>query len=129
MSIPSRVTASRRSISHLLLAGHNPLSSATSGSASQPTLSPVPFSSWLGSIGRLQDVHDGWRLTSSALGSGQAHSLIGYTSLGVDKVLAVGRNELAQLGVGFASHEGTRGLVEGFNVGLVSALVSEFVHC
>ncbi len=116
MGVPSRVGSSKRSISHLLLAGHNSLSGATSASPSQPGLSPVPFGSWLGSIGRAEDVHNGWRLLPSALASGQGHSLIGYRSLGVDRSFAVGRNESAQLGLGFASHEGTRGLVEGFEV-------------
>lgn len=32
----------------------------------------------------------------------------------IDRILAIGRNEAGQLGVGFASQEGTRSLVEGF---------------
>lgn len=31
-----------------------------------------------------------------------------------DRIFALGRNEAGQLGVGFASQEGTRALVEGF---------------
>lgn len=116
MSLPSRLGTSKRSISHLLLAGHNSLSGATSAAPSHPTLTPIPFGAWLGSIGRAEDVHNGWRLLPSALASGQGHSLIGYRSLGVDRCFGVGRNESAQLGVGFASQEGTRGLVEGFEV-------------
>ena len=118
MSLPSRLGASKRSTSHLLLAGHNLLAGATASSAapSQPTLAPVPFGAWLGSIGRAEDVHHGWQLLPSALASGQGHSLVGYRSLGVDRCFGVGRNESAQLGAGFASHEGTRGLVEGFEV-------------
>lgn len=119
MTLPTRLGTSKRSISHLLLAGHNPLSGATSSAPSHPTLAPVPFGAWLGSIGRAEDVHNGWKLLPSAVGSGQEHSLIGYRSLGVDRCFGVGRNESAQLGLGFASQEGTRGLVEGFEASRV----------
>ncbi|GAA5885643.1 hypothetical protein JCM6882_007509 [Rhodosporidiobolus microsporus] len=110
-----------RTLSHLLLAGHNPLSpppqfAASSASPlrqspSNPSLTPVPLRTWLASIGRDTDVPS----TRLSLAGGGGHSLLGYRNEdGVDRVLAVGRNEAGQLGVGFASQEGTRGLVEGF---------------
>ncbi|GAA5849583.1 hypothetical protein JCM8547_000504 [Rhodosporidiobolus lusitaniae] len=109
-----------RTLSHLLLSGSNPLSppllyssppSALPQRPSNPSLVPVPLtSSWLSSIGREGDVPS--RLL---LASGAGHSLAAYTSeVGVDRVLGLGKNEAGQLGIGFASQEGTRGLVEGF---------------
>lgn len=121
MSIINPVRA-RRSLTHLLLAGHNPLSPPPSRSSarqpqapSNPFLTPVPFSTWLGSIGRASDVLAGWSIVPNSLASGLAHSLISYESDGVHRVFAAGRNEMAQLAVGFNSHESTRGLVEGFD--------------
>ncbi|GAA6063558.1 hypothetical protein JCM10212_004489, partial [Sporobolomyces blumeae] len=113
-----------RTVSHLLLAGHNPVSPPASYShprdslrqtSSNPSLHPVPFSTtWLASIGREVDTfHGGNRVTSVA--SGYGHALVAYRNWrGTDRVVAVGRNEHAQLGLGFASQEPTRGLVEGF---------------
>ncbi|GAA5830750.1 hypothetical protein JCM11251_001062 [Rhodosporidiobolus azoricus] len=114
-------TTRTRTLSHLLLAGHNPLSppplySASSASQirqspSNPSLTPAPLRTWLASIGRDTDVPS----TRLSLAGGGGHSLLGYRNeMGVDRVLGVGRNESGQLGVGFASQEGTRGLVEGF---------------
>ncbi|KAK4702873.1 hypothetical protein P7C70_g3350, partial [Phenoliferia sp. Uapishka_3] len=113
-------SAARRSLTHLLLAGNNPLSPPAASpslhrqSPSNPSLTPLPFNSWIGSIGRAADVRAGWSILPHSLSSGLAHSLIGYQSEGVDRVFAVGRNEMGQLGVGWNSHEGTRGLVEAF---------------
>ncbi|SCZ93223.1 BZ3500_MvSof-1268-A1-R1_Chr6-2g08539 [Microbotryum saponariae] len=108
-----------RRLSHLLLAGHNPLSpplaysQRSQQSPSNPSLSAVPLSSWLGSIGRAQDVAGGYHLTS--ISAGQGHTFLSYeNSAGVGRVFAVGRNEAGQLGLDFASQEETRGLVEGF---------------
>ncbi|GAA5928361.1 hypothetical protein JCM10213_005716 [Rhodosporidiobolus nylandii] len=108
-----------RTVSHLLLAGHNPLSPPPSytspirQSPSNPSLAPVPFASWLSAVGREADAPSA-RVRAAAGGAG--HSLLSYRNdHGVDRVLALGsRNEAGQLGVGFASQEGTRGLVEGF---------------
>ena len=118
LSLPSKA---RRSLTHVLLAGVNPLSppprrtsSLHRQSPSNPFLTPVPFSNWLGSIGRAADVLAGWSILPNSLHSGLAHSLIGYESDGVHRVFATGRNEMGQLGVAYNSQEGTRGLVEGF---------------
>ncbi len=115
-----RPTPTRRTLSHLLLAGHNPLSPPLAYAArsrqcpSNPALTPAPISSWLGSIGRAADVAEGWSILPSGLASGLEHNLFSYRSQGVDRCFAVGRNEVGQLGLGFNSQEGTRGLVEGF---------------
>lgn len=111
-----------RSVSHLLLAGKNSLSpplAYTSGtsarqSPSNPSIAPVPFSNWLGSVGRAEDVGEGWKLLPGGLAGGLAHALLAYKSAGTHRVFAVGRNEAGQLGIGFASQEETRGMVEGF---------------
>ncbi|GAA5968733.1 hypothetical protein JCM11641_000713 [Rhodosporidiobolus odoratus] len=112
-----------RSISHLLLSGYNPLSPPTSSSLSlapnqrqspsNPSLAPAPFPAWLASVGRQ---HDGPSATLRSIAGGAAHNLLTYRNhKGVDRILALGtRNEAGQLGLGFASQEGTRGLVEGF---------------
>ncbi|ORY79291.1 regulator of chromosome condensation 1/beta-lactamase-inhibitor protein II [Leucosporidium creatinivorum] len=117
-----RPTKASRTLSHLLLAGCNPLSpplAYTSGtsarqSPSNPSITPVPLSNWLGSVGRADDVAHGWRLLPGGLAAGLAHALLAYKSAGSDRVFAVGRNEAGQLGIGFASQEETRGMVEGF---------------
>lgn len=117
-----RPTKASRTLSHLLLAGCNPLSpplAYTSGtsarqSPSNPSIAPVPLSNWLGSVGRADDVAEGWRLLPGGLAAGLAHALLAYRSAGSDRVFAVGRNEAGQLGIGFASQEETRGMVEGF---------------
>ncbi|KAL8286415.1 hypothetical protein RQP46_004432 [Phenoliferia psychrophenolica] len=114
------LSRARRSLTSVLLAGTNPLSppsrtpSLHRQAPSNPFLTPVPFSSWLGSIGRAADVLAGWSVLPSSLSSGLAHSLIAYESDGVHRVFATGRNEMGQLGVAYNSQEGTRGLVEGF---------------
>jgi len=116
----SRLTSTRR-IPHLLLSGYNPLSppstsqsslpSSTRQSPSNPTLTPVPLETWLSQLGRQHDIPTRIHSISSSTG----HSLITYRNeQGVDRVIALGRNESGQLGIGFASQEGTRGLVEGF---------------
>ncbi|TNY22351.1 putative Uvb-resistance protein uvr8 [Rhodotorula diobovata] len=122
----STARASTRTLSHVLLAGLNPLSppsssssSALSGAARQspsnPALAPVPFTGWLASVGRELDTTAPIRLVPSALAAGAGHQLVAYRNYeGVERILALGRNEAGQLGVGFASQEGTRGLVEGF---------------
>jgi hypothetical protein len=113
-------TAVAKTLSHLLLAGQNPLSppaayAARSGQQpSNPRLTEIPLSSWLGSIGRAQDVEDGWKILPGGLSSGLEHNLIAYSSEGVDRCFSVGRNEVGQLGIGYNSQGGTRGLVEGF---------------
>ena len=116
----SRLTSIRR-IPHLLLSGYNPLSppstsqsslpSSTRQSPSNPSLTPVPLETWLSQLGRQHDIPTRIHSISSSTG----HSLITYRNeQGVDRVIALGRNESGQLGIGFASQEGTRGLVEGF---------------
>ncbi|GAA5949831.1 hypothetical protein JCM21900_004216 [Sporobolomyces salmonicolor] len=126
MSLAHSLPGTRtRTLSHLLLAGHNPLSppsaygSSSSSrlrqSPSNPTLTPVPLSAWLCSVGREPDAAAGYRLLPRGVAAGAGHSLLAYRNYeGVDRLVAVGRNEVGQLGVGFASQEGTRGLVEGF---------------
>jgi alpha-tubulin suppressor-like RCC1 family protein len=117
-----RPATARRTLSHLLLAGCNPLSpplAYTSGTAarqspSNSSITPVPLSNWLGSVGRAEDVAEGWKLLPGGLAAGLAHALLAYRSAGSDRVFAVGRNEAGQLGIGFASQEDTRGMVEGF---------------
>ncbi|GAA5921507.1 hypothetical protein JCM3775_003080 [Rhodotorula graminis] len=125
----STTRATTRTISHLLLAGLNPLSppassssssSALSGQARQspsnPSLAPAPFPAWLASVGRELDTAAPVRLVPSALAAGAGHQLVTYRNhAGTERIFALGRNELGQLGVGFASQEGTRGLVEGFD--------------
>lgn len=109
-----------RSISHLLLSGSNPLSPPLAYAArslqqpSNPTPTPIPFASWIGSIGRAKDVEEGWEFLKGGVSSGLEHTILGYRSAGVDRVFSVGRNEVGQLGIGFNSQEGTRGLLEGF---------------
>ena len=119
--------------SHLLLAGLDPLAlparyAARGASAgSHASLSPAPYASWLGSVGRKADVlqssHDVSSLSDSAgpsvvrnaLAAGWGHSLLAYSGAqDTQRAFALGRNEAAQLGIGFASHEPTRGVVEGF---------------
>ncbi|POY72465.1 hypothetical protein BMF94_4291 [Rhodotorula taiwanensis] len=119
----SRSRAATRNVSHLLVAGWNPLappgrsSAAQSGqdrqSVSNPTLATAPLATWLASVGREQDVEGGYRVAHVAGGAG--HQVVSYKNYeGTDRIFALGRNEAGQLGVGFASQEGTRGLVEGF---------------
>ncbi|BGP06475.1 hypothetical protein JCM10049v2_002297 [Rhodotorula toruloides] len=123
----SRAHATHRSLSHLLLAGFNPLASTASSSfqgqaresLSTPSLSPVPLSGWLAAVGREADVIDPlarpYSLRPGGIAGGAGHSLVTYRNWeGTDRIMALGRNEAGQLGVGFASQEGTRGLVEGF---------------
>lgn len=129
-----RSIPAKRTSTHLLLAGINPLSplnhSTSRGnprlqSPSNPSLRPLPFSSWLASIGRAADViPPGWSLLPHGLAAGGGHALIGYQSRGVHRVFAVGRNEMSQLGTGFNSQEGTRGLVEGFEGDSVRAIAA-----
>lgn len=120
MSIIQTNTQIKRIVSHLLLSGHNPQSPPLQYSArslqspSNPLLTSVPFSSWIGSIGRAADVANGWNFVPNGLASGLEHSLLAYRSLGTDRIFGVGRNEVGQIGIGYNSHEGTRGLVEGF---------------
>ncbi|GAA6000427.1 hypothetical protein JCM10207_008007 [Rhodosporidiobolus poonsookiae] len=111
-----------RTLSHLLLSGLNPLSPPPSYSspaglrqtAANPSLSPIPFYSWLGAVGREQDA-DHFRFLPHSTAGGAGHSLLAYRNYdGTDRVFALGRNAAGELGVGFASQEGTRGLVEGF---------------
>ncbi|KAM0788346.1 hypothetical protein ACM66B_001487 [Microbotryomycetes sp. NB124-2] len=112
----------KRAVSHLLIAGHNPVSPPLAYSSptarqspSNPSLTPVPFGHWLGAVGRAQDVELDWSLVKGGLGPGYGHALVAYrNSLGEERVFAAGRNEAGQLGIGYASQEGTRGLVEGF---------------
>ncbi|GAA5821445.1 hypothetical protein JCM3770_007085 [Rhodotorula araucariae] len=121
----SATRASSRSVSHLLLAGLNPLSPPASAShsagpvrqnPSNPTLAPVPFHGWLASVGREIDTTAPLRLRPASVSAGAGHQLVAYRNYeGVDRVFALGRNEAGQLGVGFASQEGTRALVEGFD--------------
>lgn len=111
-----------RAVSHLLLAGHNPVSPPLAYSSptarqspSNPSLTAVPFGHWLGAVGRARDVEAGWRLCGSGIGPGHGHALVAYRNgLGDERVFAAGRNEAGQLGIGYASQEDTRGLVEGF---------------
>ncbi|BGP38417.1 hypothetical protein JCM10450v2_002362 [Rhodotorula kratochvilovae] len=120
----STARASTRTLSHLLLAGLNPLSPPSSSAhnagpvrqnPSNPALAPVPFGGWLASVGRELDTTAPLRLLPSSVGAGAGHQLFAYRNYdGIDRVLALGRNEAGQLGVGFASQEGTRALVEGF---------------
>ncbi|EGU12704.1 putative Uvb-resistance protein uvr8 [Rhodotorula toruloides ATCC 204091] len=123
----SRAHATHRSLSHLLLAGFNPLASTASSSfqgqarqsLSNPSLAPVPLSGWLAAVGREADVVDPlarpYSVRPGGIAGGAGHSLVTYRSWeGMDRIMALGRNEAGQLGVGFASQEGTRGLVEGF---------------
>ncbi|GAA5841146.1 hypothetical protein JCM5353_008977 [Sporobolomyces roseus] len=116
----SRLSTTRR-IPHLLLSGYNPLSppltsqsslpSSTRQSPSNPSLTPLPLQTWLSQLGRQHDSPSQIHSISSSTG----HSLITYRNeQGQDRVIAVGRNESGQLGIGFASQEGTRGLVENF---------------
>ncbi|KAM0755142.1 RCC1/BLIP-II [Meredithblackwellia eburnea MCA 4105] len=110
----------KRIISHLLLAGSNPLSSPAHTPAlhrqspANPSLTPAPFKDWLTSIGRNHDIHD-WSLKTGCLASGLGHSLLGYSSKGTDRIFALGRNEVGQLGISYNSQEATRGLVEDFD--------------
>lgn len=115
---------STRTVSHLVLAGYNPLAppgrSAAAAAApssrqavSNPSPAQVPLSTWLASVGRETDVERGYRIKHVAGGAG--HQLVSYRNYeGFDRIFALGRNEAGQLGVGFASQEGTRALVEGF---------------
>lgn len=65
------------------------------------------------SVNKVVAVDNGFTIQN--ISSGLGHTLISYQSEGVGRVFASGRNELGQLGVGFNSQEGTRGLVEGFS--------------
>ncbi|GAA5906171.1 uncharacterized protein JCM6883_005465 [Sporobolomyces salmoneus] len=122
MALSTRGT--HRTISHLLLTGHNPFSppsnssssSSSRQSPSNPSLTPIPFSTWLSQIGRESDTFSPLSPPSiTSISSATGHSLISYRNYeGVDRVIGLGRNESGQLGIGFASQEGTRGLVEGF---------------
>ncbi|KPV76559.1 uncharacterized protein RHOBADRAFT_52550 [Rhodotorula graminis WP1] len=85
-------------------------------SPSNPSLAPAPLPAWLASVGRELDTTAPVRLVPSALAAGAGHQLVAYRNhAGTERIFALGRNELGQLGVGFASQEGTRGLVEGFD--------------
>ncbi|GAA5936202.1 RCC1 domain-containing protein [Sporobolomyces koalae] len=113
-----------RTVSHLLLTGYNPLSPPASSQAaswsrqapSNPSLTPVPLNTWLSQLGREQDTFStATPPVVTGVASSTGHSLLSYRNdHGVDRVIALGRNESGQLGIGFASQEGTRGLVEGF---------------
>ena len=99
-------------------------SSRSQQSPHNPSLIPVPFGIWIGSIGRAKDVDAGWSIRG--ISSGLGHTLISYAADGTDRVFACGRNEVGQLGVGFNSQEPTRNLVEGFagdSIGQVAASV------
>ena len=120
--------ASHRTISHLFLTGHNPFSPPSASSSSSPvrqsplnpSLARVPLATWLSQLGRGDPVEpessaSALRVTSIA-SSATGHSLLSFRDDDdVDRVLALGRNESGQLGIGFASQEGTRGLVEAFS--------------
>jgi len=122
----STTRATTRTLSHLLLAGLNPLSPPASSSSSllsgqarqlpsNPSLAQAPFPAWLASVGRELDTTAPIRLVPAALAAGAGHQLVAYRNYdATERIFALGRNELGQLGVGFASQEGTRGLVEGF---------------
>ncbi|GAA5946510.1 hypothetical protein JCM3765_000272 [Sporobolomyces pararoseus] len=126
MSLTRPVTS--RKISHLLLTGHNPFSPPSSSSSSSspssyrqspsnPCLTRIPFKTWLSQIGREIDTFNGplsYQINSIST-SPSSHTLISYKNFkGIDRVLSLGRNESGQLGIGFCSQEGTRGLLEGF---------------
>ncbi|KAK4051884.1 hypothetical protein OIV83_002589 [Microbotryomycetes sp. JL201] len=112
----------KRAVSHLLIAGHNPVSPPLAYSSptarqspSNPSLTAVPFAHWLGAVGRADDVELGWNIVRGGLSPGYGHALVAYrNSLGEERVFSAGRNEAGQLGIGYASQEDTRGLVEGF---------------
>lgn len=135
MSI-TRPTKRLRTISTLLLSGHNPLSpplaysQSSRQSPTNPSLTPLPFHQWLGSVGRAKDVHNGWKITSqhspnhSSIALGYHHALVGYRSDETDRVFAVGRNEAGQLGIGYASQEVTRGMVEGFQGDRIASMAA-----
>lgn len=122
----SSTRASTRTLSHVLLSGHNLLSPPASTrstsltgparqSPSNPSLTPASYSAWLAAVGREADTEEPYRIRAAGIAGGGGHQLLAYRNYeGVDRVLALGRNETGQLGVGFASQEGTRGLVEGF---------------
>ncbi|GAA5998340.1 RCC1 domain-containing protein [Rhodotorula paludigena] len=122
----SSTRASTRTLSHVLLSGHNLLSPPASTrstsltgparqSPSNPALTPASYSAWLAAVGREADTEEPYRIRPAGIAGGGGHQLLAYRNYeGVDRVLALGRNETGQLGVGFASQEGTRGLVEGF---------------
>jgi hypothetical protein len=145
MLSPATTRALTRTVSHLVLAGDNPLAPPGRSAAaaapssrqavSNPSPAQVPLSTWLASVGRETDVERGYQIKHVAGGAG--HQLVSYRnyegfgtipSLACgprphshadplprpDRIFALGRNEAGQLGVGFASQEGTRALVEGF---------------
>ncbi|GAA5951146.1 hypothetical protein JCM8115_005068 [Rhodotorula mucilaginosa] len=123
MLSPATTRALTRTVSHLVLAGDNPLAPPGRSAAaaapssrqavSNPSPAQVPLSTWLASVGRETDVERGYQIKHVAGGAG--HQLVSYRNYeGFDRIFALGRNEAGQLGVGFASQEGTRALVEGF---------------
>lgn len=78
---------STRTVSHLVLAGYNPLAppgrSAAAAAApssrqavSNPSPAQVPLSTWLASVGRETDVERGYRIKHVAGGAG--HQLVSY---------------------------------------------------
>ena len=86
MLSPATTRASTRTVSHLVLAGYNPLappgrSAAAAPSSgrqavSNPTPAQVPLSTWLASVGRESDVERGYRIKHVAGGAG--HQLVSY---------------------------------------------------
>lgn len=92
--LAARTCGGTRTVSHLLLAGCNPLappaqaqaqrlqraqaSSTDRQAVSNPHLRPVPLATWLASVGREHDVHGGYRIAHVAAGAG--HQLVSYTN-------------------------------------------------
>lgn len=78
--------ASTRTVSHLVLAGYNPLAPPGRSAAaaapssrqavSNPSPAQVPLSTWLASVGRETDVERGYRIKHVAGGAG--HQLVSY---------------------------------------------------
>lgn len=138
--------------SSLYLAGLNPFAPPTGattarspvGLASNPVPQQVPFVEWLLSAGspsddlNIDDDEASAKIDLLGICSGVSHSLVSYrvwsrgSSGVVERVLAMGNNEVGQLGLGYASQEPTRGLMGGFSgdalVGLACTASGSFLR-
>lgn len=110
---------SKRSVTRLFLAGTNPFLPPTQRGAKSPLFTEVPFTEWIGSIGISNDPKE---VEITHIAAGHRHAMIAYRYQGVESIFAIGRNDSGQLGIGYNSHEPTRGLVEGFKGDFVESI-------
>lgn len=108
LSRPSRrrafATTPRQRVQHLLWSG-------TLLDQSTSTFTPFDPDLFF-AAGAAQDIDSGITLLPPSSSSTRGHSLLPYsTKEGLSRILAIGRNTHAQLGLGFSSQEATFGLI------------------